>query len=182
MNNIQIERGQIRYFGNTVGYVSEEAAIVDPMFQRADLEAYLLKQEAIKEVQWVDGVYDRLLKNPSGMAEVLLLKKCRIWQLKPDVDIYMKFIDYERMVDRFGEPKPESYEVVYDGEVDTNELEELYDKFKEEPLPMGYQGHALTLSDVIELYQEHSREYFYVDLYGFRPIAFGGEKPVCPVI
>lgn len=177
MKSIRIEREHVFYFGNVVGYMSENTAIVDPMFQREDLQNFLKNQKGIDKVEWVDGVYERLLKNPEGQEGRSALLKCRVWQLRPDVDVYMKFIDYGKMTERFGEPDPKHYEVAYDGEVDTNDLEALYEKFKAEPLPVGFHGHALTLSDVIELYSARDRSCFYVDLYGFQPIMFEARKP-----
>ena len=50
-------------------------------------------------------------------------------------------------------PKPDSYIKVYEGASDTNDLEELYDKFRYHP-PSGYTGHGLSISDVLELYDE----------------------------
>ena len=38
--------------------------------------------------------------------------------------------------------------------------------------------HHLTVSDVIELYDEESSEFYYVDHTDFKPVAFGGPEPV----
>ena len=175
MKQIRMEHGQVVYFGNVIGYVTGKTAVVDLMFQREDLQVFLGEEKEIECVDWVDGVYERLLQHPGEAVRAQPIRKCRVWQLKPNVDLYMKFIDYDKMLERFGEPKQDWYTVVYDGEVDAYDLEHLYEKFKGEPLPNGFTGHALTLSDVLELYNEKERACFYVDMYTFRKISFGGE-------
>ena len=94
-----------------------------------ELEAYLERQGRIEAVVWKGGVYDRLMNGQAETQGCEPLKNCRIWQLKPDVNIHMKFIGYDTLVTRFGEPDPQNYHMVYDGEIETNELERIYDKF-----------------------------------------------------
>jgi len=100
---------------------------------------------------------------------VQALKNCRVWQLKPDVDIRMKFIGYEELIRDFGPPVRDHYQLVYDGEVETNDLEELYTKFNLNH-PPGYAGHSLSMSDVLELYDE-------VDRFGFQKVDFSPQAP-----
>ena len=90
----------------------------------------------------------------------------------------MKFIGYDTLVTRFGEPDPQNYHMVYDGEIETNELERIYDKFDDGQEVPGYTGHSLSMSDVIELYDEEASEFYYVDYRDFKPVAFGGPEPV----
>lgn len=177
MRRICIENNRILYFGNAAGYITGNKAVVDPIFSNEDLHCYLKRQSGIEEIQLVDGVYDRLANGSSGMQEGQMLKKCRIWQLRPDVDIHMKFIGYERMIERFGEPQPGWYQTAYDGEMSTNDLEEIYCQLNDGCFPPGYKGHSLSISDVIELYDEAGSEFFYVNDIGFKPIAFGGPEP-----
>ena len=68
--------------------------------------------------------------------------------------------------------------MVYDGEIETNELERIYDKFDDGQEVPGYTGHSLSVSDVIELYDEEASEFYYVDYRDFKPVAFGGPEPV----
>ena len=177
MHGIRVEQGRIMYFGNPAGYIAGSQAVVDPIFKGKELETYLERQGGIEEVVWKGGVYDRLM---NGQAEIQggdPLKNCRIWQLKPDVNIYMKFIGYEMLVEKFGEPEPENYRMVYDGEIETNEMERIFEKFNGEQEVPGYMGHSLSVSDVIELYDEGSSEFYYVDYTDFKPVAFGGPEP-----
>ena len=153
MKQIQIENGVIRYYGNRVGRVTEGCAVVDPMFQNEALESFLRKQRNIQKIQWQDGIYDRLANSQQDMESAKGLKDVRIWQLRGDVDVHMKFLALFQMEQQYGSPKPDFYIKVYEGASDTNDLEELYDKFRYHP-PSGYTGHGLSISDVLELYDE----------------------------
>ena len=81
------------------------------------------------------------------------------------------------LVEKFGEPEPDNYRMVYDGEIETNEMERIFEKFNGEQEVPGYMGHSLSVSDVIELYDEGSSEFYYVDYTDFKPVAFGGPEP-----
>lgn len=179
MKSIEIRGGRVLFYGNEAGYVENGKAVVDPIFRGAELSNFLAEERL--EALWTNGVYDRLAAarentasmQPHGQAHDLPgqppLKSCRIWQLKPDVDIRMKFIGYDEMVQNFGEPDPAHYRLAYDGQVETNDLEELYAKFNTEQ-PPGYDGHSLSMSDVVELYDETGSSFHYVDRFGFREI------------
>ncbi len=181
MNGIEIRGGRVLFYGNEAGYVENGKAVVDPIFRGAELSDFLAKQKL--EPLWTNGVYDRLaaarentvFTQPHGQAHGIPgkppLKSCRVWQLKPDVDVRMKFIGYDEMVKHFGGPDSGQYRLVYDGQVETNDLEELYAKFNTEQ-PPGYEGHSLSMSDVVELYDEAGSSFHYVDRFGFREIGF----------
>ena len=171
MKQIQIENGVIRYYGNRVGRVTEGCAVVDPMFQNEALESFLRKQRNIQKIQWQDGIYDRLANSQEDMESAKGLKDVGIWQLRGDVDVHMKFLALFQMEQQYGSPKPDFYIKVYEGASDTNDLEELYDKFRYHP-PSGYTGHGLSISDVLELYDETGSSFFYVDRYDFKRIDF----------
>ena len=175
MKQIQIENRVIRYYGNRVGRVTEGCAVVDPMFQNEALESFLRKQRNIQKIQWQDGIYDRLANSQEDMESAKGLKDVRIWQLRGDVDVHMKFLALSQMEQQYGSPKPDSYIKVYEGASDTNDLEELYDKFRYHP-PSGYTGHGLSISDVLELYDETGSSFFYVNRYDFQEIEFSGKS------
>ena len=171
MKSIRIENGIIVYYGNLVGRISNGKAVVDPMFEGPELNDFLEKQRNVSEIQWKDGVFDRLSNGPRETREIQILKSCRVWQLKPDVDIHMKFIGYDKLLQRFGPPDPANYQLVFDGPVDTNDLEALYTKFNIDH-PADYRGHSLSISDVLELYDELASTYHYVDRFGFKQVDF----------
>ena len=81
------------------------------------------------------------------------LKDVRIWQLRGGCGCAYEVPCTFQMEQQYGSPKPDSYIKVYEGASDTNDLEELYDKFRYHP-PSGYTGHGLSISDVLELYDE----------------------------
>ena len=171
MNGIQIQNNRILYYGNTAGYIEKGKAVVDPLFQNDELQSYLTEKKGL-ELDWRNGTFARLAEgriDPEGNMQVL--KKCRVHQLKPDVDVMMKFIGYDELVEQFGEPDPENYQVVYDSEVETNDLEELYAKFNLD-YPPGYEGHSLSMSDVVELYDDSGSSFHYVDRFGYKEISF----------
>lgn len=171
MKPIRIENGVIVYYGNRVGRVSDGHATVDPMFEGPELNGFLEKQKSIRDIKWQDGIFDRLMSGPKDSREIQVLKDCRVWQLKPDVDIRMKFIGYEELLRDFGPPDPERYQCVFDGPVDTNDLEALYTKFNIDH-PSDYRGHSLSMSDVVELYDDFARTFHYVDRFGFKQVDF----------
>ena len=126
---------RILCYGNPAGYITGKEAVVDTMFQTQELESFLQKQALT--IRWEDGVYDRLLLGQrSGRfdPEAPPLKNCRVWQLSRDSPINIRFVSYETMVQRFGHPSRKSYEMVYDGQVGTNDLEEIYTIFRN-PVP-----------------------------------------------
>ena len=96
MRGIRMENGRILYFGNLAGYVTGNKAVVDPLFSGDGLNRFLEKQKGIREVEWRDGVYDRLMNGQDDLSDGPVLKNIRIWQLKPSVDVHMKFIGYDQ--------------------------------------------------------------------------------------
>lgn len=165
MRQVEIKNGIIEYFGNKIGYVSDKQAVVDEMFRKKELEEYLRDNEDL-DVTWSSGVYDRIIQGNDTHLEIL--KKCRIYQLKPEVDAKMKFIGYRDLLEGgFGRPDITNYVQVFDGAVDTNDLDQIYINFNSAQLPSEYEGHALSKSDIIELYDESGSEFFYVDKFGF---------------
>lgn len=171
MRGASIDKSTILYYGNPAGYLSDGKAVVDPLFQTGELTAFLSRQKDITEVKWTAGVYDRLVNGQRDHPESPLLKKCRVWQLSPESDIRKRFISLDELQKGFGAPQLSDYQTVYDGEVETNELEALYTKFNSNH-PPGYAGHSLSLSDVLELYDEKGSSFHYCDRFGFKEIAF----------
>lgn len=175
MSGISLKNGLISYYGNPAGYTEKQKAVVDSIFRNDELSGWLKSRSLTPE--WTDGVMERLLagEHMGGMEAATPLKNVRIWQLKPDVDILMKFISYEEMVRQFGEPSPEDYRIAYDGQLGTNDLEAIYARCNINH-PPGYNGHSLSMSDVVELYDAQGSEYHYCDRFGFEQISFEGPE------
>lgn len=129
-------RNRLIFYGNPVGYVKDDAAVVDEMFRTDELNQYLSRMNLTP--RWEDGIFDRLISGEvTGEEPVLPRKGCRIWQLKKDVDVAMRFIGYEDQVRKFGEPDAGNYTLVFDGDPGTSDLEQIYTICRDAP-PPGY--------------------------------------------
>lgn len=174
MQGTGIRGNRLYYYGNRAGYIQNGRATVDAMFQNDELAAWLREQQGL-DVEFRDGVFDRLAagaRESGDPRDSPALKSCRIWQLKPEVDPLIKFIGYDELQGmKHGPPDPAHYRTAYDGEIDTNNLDEIYEKFNLNH-PPGYTGHSLSISDVIELYDQDGSEFHYVDRTGFEEINF----------
>lgn len=134
MRSIEMKNRCLLYYGNPVGYRTEQGVVADSMFRREELEDWLAKKGLA--VQWTDGVYDRLSTGgyqaaaDSGPA----LKACRIWQLGPSAPTAMRFIGLNRMSKEYDGPDLSHYQVVFDGTVSTNSLDGIWEAFCRKPL------------------------------------------------
>lgn len=157
--------GIIEYYGNQVGYVKDNKAVVDVMFQREEIAEFLTQKNGIS-VEWKDDVYGNLLKG--NIEETVTSKNCRIYQLKPETDLRMRFVGYNDLMEKgFGEPNVSNYRVVFDGNVGTEVLESIYDKFDGPDEVEGFDATGIFISDVIELYDDESSEFYYINPSGF---------------
>ena len=87
-------RNRLIFYGNPVGYVKADTAVVDEMFRTDELNQYLSRMNLTP--RWEDGIFDRLVSGEVTGEELAQSRKgCRIWQLKKDVDVAMRFIGYE---------------------------------------------------------------------------------------
>ncbi len=82
----------------------------------------------------------------------------------------------------YEQPPADSYQLVYDGELvhprewtENNVLERIFSLCNDD-LPAGYQGHSLSMSDIVELYDGDNRDFFYCDEDGFTPVRFDAEQ------
>jgi hypothetical protein len=163
--------GMISYYGTPAGYIEKDQAVVDCIFQCDELTVWL-QSRGLMPV-WTDGVLERLLagEGMGGSENAAPLKSVRIWQLDFKVDVRMKFIRYEEMLQHFGSPQPQDYRVAYDGQLGTNDLERIYERFSTRQ-PPGFSGHPMSMSDVIELYDADGSTFYYVDRSVFQQIGF----------
>lgn len=173
MSRLTIEKqNRLIFYNNPIGYIQpeEQIAVVDTIFQGQELEAELHRLKLTP--QWENDLYDRMTSGEAIASESgAPLKRCRVWQLRPDTEVAMRFISYGQMAERFGEPEMKQYQLVYDGAPDTNDLEVIYALCRDRP-PEGYRGHRMGLGDVIELYGCGGSQFYYCDRVGFQPITF----------
>ncbi len=78
----------------------------------------------------------------------------------------------------FQQPPAAEYTLVYDGELicpvrqdDRDILERIFARYNQ-AFPPDYHGRSIAPSDVLELYDESERRYFYCDMAGFPQVKF----------
>lgn len=164
---IKLEQDTVMFYGNQAGYIENGKAIVDPVFESGELKDFLTAQGL--EIEWRPGVFEWLAFGLTPQPE--RIKRCRIWQLRPDVDPRLRFAELDKSRDYDGWPRRENYRLAYDGCFDSNDPEVIYSLCLEQ-LPEGYDGHPLTISDVVELYDDGESRFYYADKVGFQEIHF----------
>lgn len=102
--------------------------------------------------------------------------KIVIYQICPERDpkwlLYRNLEAFQKVCP--GHFPSEIYEPVFDGEVRTNDLEEVYHIFNM-VYPEGYQGRSLSVSDVVEIQTPEGSSFYFCDSIGFKPIEFQNE-------
>ena len=104
--------------------------------------------------------------------------KTRIYQIIPELDAHhIKFMGSADMRRHYGDIVPaEIYGCVYNGDLQTQDLEEVFKLFNTER-PTGYKGHSLSVSDVVEQEDDCGNcRFFYCDVFGFQEVRFPKEQ------
>ena len=66
---------------------------------------------------------------------------------------------------------PGNYHEVYQGKLEQEEtLEDLYIRFNQDKLPEGYEGHSLSVSDIVVLDRDGEEQAWYVDRFGYTEV------------
>ena len=96
--------------------------------------------------------------------------RINIYQLDSDKDENrVKFCNYD-FTQKHGGVLPQSYKCVFHGDVDGN-LEDVFTLFNTPEHPGTYQGHSLSVSDVIEVVGENEKGItpgsYFTDSFGF---------------
>jgi len=173
MKKIYFREGILIYYGNPAGYLSDGLVVLDSIFDKREIIDYLSEKENLA-VEIRAGVYDRLSEGggiePAGIEN--RGRRLKIYQLKQDSPILMRFVSLaERKRRGFDQPQKQEYVLVYEGEVDTFLLEEVWEKFGRK-VPGNFKGHALSISDVVEFSDGETSLFFYVEPKGFAEIEF----------
>lgn len=71
---------------------------------------------------------------------------------------------------------PTIYELVYQGDLDADDLEEIFTLLNIGDKPEGYHGRSLSVSDVVEL----DSKFYYCDAIGFSEVEFDASKIAIP--
>lgn len=172
MESVKLKNSIIYYYGTPTGYLKDGKANFDSSFLCDEIKEWC--KEKRLEFCFSDGIFEVLSKKEDVsqfMKSEETLKNVRIWQLNADSDFSMRFISFDELKERFGEPHKDSFEVVFDGSLSTNNLDMIYEICNLNH-PKDYRGHSLSMSDVVELYDENGSEFHYVDRFGFKEISF----------
>ncbi len=106
------------------------------------------------------------------------MMRIRIYQIDHERDKnHVKFKSYENTLHYAGSVSPAIYDEVYTGEVDCNNLEDLFDLFNHKQ-PLTYRGHSLSVSDICEVADSGSVEdgCYFCDSIGYIKIDFDISK------
>lgn len=131
--------------------------------------------------------YDTYVQEGEPALEELLLtqrrqQKFRIYQLEFGADVQTKPFAFMGIAALhkagYEQPPAAEYRLVHDGTLfcsmqqsETMVLEQIRQRFNDE-VPPDYYGRSVSPSDVIELYSEQGRRYFYRDTAGFTEVKF----------
>ena len=100
----------------------------------------------------------------------------RIYQINSDRDAYgYKFMNMDWVKKHWGEQGVDSeiYDKVYEGTIDGSSLEDVFCTFNFSR-PVGFKGHSLSVSDVVEVIQSSETEpgFYFCDSIGFQKVEF----------
>lgn len=100
----------------------------------------------------------------------------RIYQIDPERDhLLLMFEDFERMAKRQGSHEVDAsiYGKVFEGEVDADNLEDVYEIFNLDK-PDGFHGRSMSVSDVVAVRDPGfgKTDYYFCDSIGFKKIDF----------
>lgn len=172
-NEIYVCEGIIYYYGNPVGRLLEEKAMIDSMFDKPDLVDYIA-HELSREVIVAEEVYYSIFhasEEPKSQDDLIIMK-IRIYQLSASASLKARFVTLaEREVENLGLPERKEYDLVYEMSTDHFDLEEIWDCFTKR-LPRDYKGRSMSISDVVELDNGKESSFFYLERMGFTPITF----------
>jgi len=165
--------GILWYYGNIAGFSDGNRVIIDAIFNKEDLKNFIRKKTD-KPIEVRTGVYESIcdgsfnLGNEAGVKKMTL----RIYQLLPESPLEMRFISLNKRKEKdFGNPRKEEYGVVYEGEINRFDLEDIWERFARiAPKDLG--GHALSISDVVELTDGEDSRFFYIEPEVFTEIDF----------
>ena len=107
--------------------------------------------------------------------------RIKIYQINPDRDKNnVKFHNLKNAQKFQGKADidPSIYDEMFNGEVDSDNLEEIYRQFNTEGHPL-HRGHSLSVSDVVVINRGGKEEAHYCDSIGFTPVPeFMRESPI----
>ena len=91
----------------------------------------------------------------------------RIFQLKDYAD--NKFMSYEFTTEHGGVDAA-NYKQIWGGPVAATGLDDVFKKCNTDEKPLGYCGHSLSVSDIVEICDGTDKGFYYVDTFGFKNV------------
>ncbi|MCI9126159.1 MAG: DUF3846 domain-containing protein [Eubacterium sp.] len=104
--------------------------------------------------------------------------KIKIYQINKERDRRdLKFmdLDYTKCVMKSPEIDVTIYDRVFVGDVECNDLEEVYHLFNEEGHRL-HRGHSLSVSDIVEVDTGSITNFYFCDSFGFKMVSFESEQ------
>ena len=105
--------------------------------------------------------------------------KIKIFQIDHEKDENrVRFMSYD-FTEKFGGFNPDIYRNVFDGDVQTNDLEGVYRIFNTDERPETYHGSSLSVSDVVEVQDDTSttkKGFYFCDSIGFKKVDFNDSQ------
>ena len=104
-----------------------------------------------------------------------------IYQLREGEEYHdLRFMNTEYLAERDLAVEGDNYNYIYGGRLPEGEtLDGIYERFNLRH-PEGYEGHSMSVSDVVVLHQNHEDKAYYVDSMGFKEIPFEQGEPYVP--
>lgn len=101
--------------------------------------------------------------------------RIKVYQINGELDSHRAiFLSYDSTLKEAGRVDPSIYRTVFDGNLDCNNLEEIFNQLNTDQ-PVSYQGHKLSVSDVVEVCDEQSDNvdpgFYFCDTIGFKNLA-----------
>jgi hypothetical protein len=97
----------------------------------------------------------------------------RLYQINADRQKeQVMFESYDSIISKHGVIPAELYDIVFDGDIGTHELIDIWLRFNVAP-PNGYTGRSMSVSDVVEICDESGGcRFVFCDTVGFKEIEF----------
>lgn len=152
------ERKLIRQGGLPIGWIEGNTAVIDSEFFQ--YTARKLVRNGI-HVSCRSGVVDQLKQETEEKKNAG--KRIYVYQLNSGAAPEKKFVTYGRLCELYGGAHRPDYHLVFDGRLEFSDLNELYELLGVGPLPNGFTGRRLSMSDVVELVEEEGVPLYYVD-------------------
>lgn len=105
--------------------------------------------------------------------------KIKVYQIDNALDRYdTGFMSYDSVIKKAGRVDPSIYKTVFNGNVDANNLEDVY-AICNTNHPVGYNGHSLSVGDVVEV---EDGSCHYCDSFGFKELSDFDTSKAAPIV